>query len=121
MNYRKRIYLKEQIVTGAYPGPRVDVTLKPGDTIYFCYRHKNKSKKEFYVLEGTVDSWEPNSKNPNIGMYKVTFLYNYREKYASNKLPLSLGKDVRKLHSNEVGDTPERAVNNMLRFPWERY
>jgi hypothetical protein len=101
-------YLNTIDVTGVLPGTHQDVNnLLPGDTVYYCDKCKNRLKKEFYVLAGTIDSWDPIK-----GMYDVRFLVQVR------RTVLWYHKT---LFSNEVGNTPKMAVNNMLRLPWEQY
>jgi len=101
-------YLNKTIVTGILPGTHQEVNnLQAGDTVYFCDKCKNRLKKEFFVLEGIVDSWDPIKR-----MYDVRFLVKVKQTVLWHH---------KTLFSNEVGNTPKMAVNNMLRLPWEQY
>ena len=97
-------YLNKTVVTGILPGTQKDINnLQTGDTVYYCDKCKNRLKKEFYVLTGTIDSWDPIKR-----MYDVRFLVQVRRTVLWHH---------KTLYSNEVGNTPEMAVNNMLRLP----
>ena len=103
-------YLDTIEITGVLPGTHQDVNnLLPGDTVYFCDKCKNRKKKIFLVLIGVVKSFDATTR-----VYEVSFNVKFRKKKYSE--PWS-----KILFSNEVGDTPEMAVNNMLRLPWEQY
>ena len=111
-NSLTRIYKDEIVVTGSYPGSRIDIdNLRPGDVCFYCDTDKNRSKKKFYVIKGYITKWDPKAR-----MYEAEF--EYRFKYQRRNTQWICTKQ---LFSNEIGDTPERAVNNMLRFPWEGY
>ena len=101
-------YINKTVVAGILPSIRLDVDdLRPGDRVFFCELCKNKKKREFWVLEGVIDSW-----NPQFREYNVKF--KIKEKNCENWWH-------KVLFSNEIGDTPEKAVNNMFRLPWEYY
>ena len=103
-------YLDTIEVTGVLPGIRIDVNnLLPGDTVYFCDKCINKKKKTFLVYKGVVKSFDE-----TIRVYEVSFNVKFEQRPDAQPW----GK---KLFSNEVGNTPEMAVNNMLRMYWEQY
>ncbi len=103
-------YLDTIEVTGVLPGTHIDINnLSPGDTVYFCDKCINKKKKTFLVYKGVVKSFDE-----TIRVYEVSFNVKFKERPDAQPW----GKT---LFSNEVGDTPEMAVNNMLRMYWEQY
>lgn len=103
-------YLDTIEVTGVLPGIHTDVNdLRPGDTVYFCDKCINKKKKTFLVYKGVVKTFDATNR-----VYEVSFNVKFEQRpYAQ-----PWGKT---LFSNEVGNTPKMAVNNMLRLPWEQY